>query len=63
MNNRQLQDAIDKTRAYVSIPADGMESLLTAKKESVKHLAKLELIQAQRAAMANFPRITLKDLE
>lgn len=61
MNNRQLQDAIDKTRAFVSIAADGMESLLTSKKESVKHLAHLELIQRVRAEMARTPRITLKD--
>jgi len=63
MNARQLQDAIDKTRAFVSIPADGMESLLTAKKESVKHLAQLELIQRVRAEMAHTPRITLQDIK
>jgi hypothetical protein len=63
MNARQLQDAIDKTRAFVSIPADGMESLLTAKKESVKHLAHLESIQLQRGAMTLTPRVTLQDIK
>jgi len=63
MNARQLQEAIDKTRAFVAINADGMESLLTAKKESVKHLAHLESIQVQRAAMITTPRTTLQDIK
>ena len=63
MNNRQLQEAIDKTRAFVSIPAEGMESLLTAKKESVKHLAYLETIQRVRGERVTAPRITLGNIK
>lgn len=52
MNNKQLQEAIDKTRTFVATSADNMQSMLDAKKESVKHLEALELLQRTRAEMA-----------
>ena len=58
MNNKQLQEAIDKAREFVSRPADGMQSMLDSKKNSVEHLRKLEQIQLQRAAMVTAPLVS-----
>lgn len=64
MNNRQLQEAIDKARAFISNPvASSMDVAVRAKATTLNRLQELEHIQVARAQMANTPRITLGDLE
>lgn len=53
MNNQQLQEAIDKTRAWLSTQLDvKTTSSFEAKKHTVETLAKLESIQVVRAGLA-----------
>ena len=59
MNNKQLQEAIDKTQQIVL----NKEIWNSVKDLSVKHLEKLYNIQAERAAMVTTPRITLQDIK
>jgi len=64
MNARQLQEAIDKTRAWLSPQIDSKTiASFAAKTHAVETLAKLESIQVQRAAMITTPRITLQDIK
>jgi hypothetical protein len=64
MNNRQLQDAIDKARAFIATPVAGtMTAAARAKETTVNRLQELEHIQVVRAQMANTPRITLGDIQ
>lgn len=52
MNNQQLQEAIDKTRAWLSPQLDYKTTASSeAKKHAVETLAKLESIQVVRAGL------------
>jgi len=59
MNNRQLQEAIDKTQ-QLAMSKDAWSS---AKELAIKHLERLYNIQIIRAQMANTPRVTLGDIK
>ena len=59
MNNRQLQEAIDKTQQVVM----NKDLWNSVKDLSIKHLEKLYNIQAARAEMAITPRTTLQDIK
>ena len=60
MNNKQLQEAIDKTRAWLSSPQFPSSK---ARDDSVEALSQLQKIQCTRAAMVTTPRITLQDIK
>lgn len=62
MNNRQLQEAIDKTMAFC-LNTEGGYSQDRYRETVSKHLERLLHVQVARAQMANTPRITLGDLE
>lgn len=62
MNNQQLQEAIDKTRAFLSTQIDSKSTpSFEAKRHSVEALAKLEKIQVTRAGMITQPTLQLKE--
>jgi hypothetical protein len=63
MNNRQLQEAIDKTRDFLTVTGTAAGPLYQAREESKKHLAQLEAIQRGRAQLASTPRVTLEDIK
>jgi len=64
MNNRQLQEAIDKTRAWL-MPQINTATTPShkAKEDAVVFLTQLQNLQIQRALMANTPRVTLGDIK
>jgi len=64
MNNKQLQEAIDKTREWLNPQSSGtLTPSLKAKEDAVECLAQLQKIQCTRAAMAHTPRTTLQDIK
>jgi hypothetical protein len=64
MNNRQLQDAIDKARAFIVTPVPAtMDAAVRAKATTLNRLQELERIQVVRAGMAIKSRTILGDLE
>jgi len=63
VNNRQLQDAIDKTRDFLTVTGVTAGPLYEAREESKNHLAQLEAIQRDRALIVSMPRVTLGDIE
>lgn len=64
MNNRQLQEAIDKTRAFLMPQMDSRTTpSFEAKRHAVETLEKLQDIQVMRASLANTPRSTLGDIK
>lgn len=64
MNNRQLQEAIDKTRAWLTPQIDDKTTpSFEAKRHAVEVLAKLEDIQIRRASLVDTPRFTLGDIK
>jgi len=60
MNNKQLQEAIDKTRVWLS--STNLASV-KAKDDAINALAELQKIQLVRAAAVHTPRITLQDIK
>lgn len=54
MNNAQLQEAIDKTRVWLT--SSDFPSF-KARDDAVAHLSELQKIQATRAAMASQPKL------
>ena len=64
MNNRQLQEAIDKARAWLSTQLDYKSTPSSDLKDhTVRHIIELQKIQAARAAMVCTPRTTLQDIK
>jgi len=64
MNARQLQEAIDKTRAWLLPQINTqMTPSLQARDDAVACLAQLQKIQCTRAAMLTTPRTTLQDIK
>lgn len=64
MNNRQLQEAIDKTRAWLLPQIDSSTTPShKAKEDAVLFLTEMMKIQCTRAMMAHTPRITLEDIK
>ena len=64
MNNRQIQEAIDKTRAWLASQINTAATpSLKAKDDAVVYLTQLQNIQIQRALMVTLPRVTLGDIE
>jgi len=59
MNNAQLQEAIDKTRAWLAPQFDHKTTpSLKAKEDAILFLAELQKIQAARAGMATRSTLT-----
>jgi len=64
MNNRQLQEAIDKTRAWLMPQVNTATTpSLKARDDAVVYLCQLQNVQIQRALMAVTPRVTLGDIK
>jgi hypothetical protein len=62
MNNQQLQDAIDRTRIWLSSQTNSaLTPSLKAKEDAVAYLSDLQKIQVTRAGLATRPTILLKD--
>jgi hypothetical protein len=58
MNDAQLQEAIDKTRQWLSSQlTSGMTPSLKAKDDAVAALANLQRIQVHRAEFVTLPKI------
>lgn len=58
MNNAQLQEAIDKARAWLSPQLDYKSTPSSDLKDhTIQHLKELQKIQATRAAMASQPKL------
>lgn len=58
MNNQQLQEAIDKTRAWLAPQFDHKTTpSLKARDDAVAHLSELQKIQIMRAAMPLQPKL------
>jgi hypothetical protein len=58
MNNQQLQEAIDKTRAWLTLQTTAtLTPSLKAKDDAVAALAELQKIQVMRAGLAIKPAI------
>ena len=58
MNARQLQDAIDKARAFVLQQLDYKSTPSSDLKDStIQHIKKMQEIQAARAAMMLQPKL------
>lgn len=64
MNNAQLQEAIDKTRAWLlpQINSSNTPSL-KAKEDAVLFLTEMMKIQVMRAGLVTKPTIQIKDTE
>jgi len=58
VNNAQLQDAIDKARAWLAPQLDYKSTPSSDLKDhTVRHIIELQKIQAARAAMATAPKL------
>jgi hypothetical protein len=57
MTNQELQEAIDKTRAWLSSP---QFPSLKARDDAVAAVAELQKIQVTRAAMVSAPTLTVR---
>ena len=58
MNNAQLQEAIDKARAWLLPQVDYKSTPSSDLKDStIQHIKELQKIQAARAAMASQPKL------
>jgi hypothetical protein len=58
MNNAQLQDAIDKARAWLAPQVDYKSTPSSDLKDhTIRHIIELQKIQAARAAMATAPKL------
>ena len=58
MNNQQLQEAIDKSRAWLSTQLDYKSTPSSDLKDStIEHIKALQKIQAARAGMALQPKL------
>lgn len=58
MNNQQLQEAIDKARAWISPQLDYKTTPSSDLKDStIHHIKELQKIQAARAAVALQPKL------
>ena len=59
MNSKQLQEAIDKTRAWLNTQLDYKTTPSSDLKDAtIQHLKELQKIQATRAAMLTVPTLT-----
>jgi hypothetical protein len=59
MNNQQLQEAIDKTRAWLAPQlTTTLTPSLKAKDDAIAYLSELQKLQVARASMA--PRVMVK---
>lgn len=64
MNNRQLQEAIDKARKFVAETSTANSGpWWDARMTAQSTLKELEKIQVARAAMVMAPRLTLGDIK
>jgi hypothetical protein len=57
MNDAQLQEAINKAREFMNIPATEHGLLWQARSNTKKQLEELEKIQIERACLASKPSI------
>lgn len=62
MNNAQLQEAIDKTRAWLNPQSStALTPSLKAKEDAVAYLSELQKIQVVRAQLIRTPKISFGD--
>jgi hypothetical protein len=60
MNNQQLQEAIDKTRMWLSSQLSEKTASLKAKEDAVNALAELQKIQVTRAGLVSYPKLRIE---
>lgn len=60
MNNQQLQEAIDKTRMWLSSQLSATTPSLKAKEDAVNALAELQKIQVTRAGLVSYPKLRIE---
>ena len=62
MNNQQLQDAIDRTRIWLSSQTNSaLTPSLQAKDDAVAYLSELQKIQVTRAGLASYPKLRIME--
>ena len=58
MNNQQLQEAIDKTRAWLMPQSTSATTpSIKAKDDAIAYLAELQKIQVVRAGLPSYPTV------
>jgi hypothetical protein len=62
MNNQQLQDAIDRTRIWLSSQtSSSLTPSLKAKEDAVAYLSELQKIQVTRAGLVSYPKLRIME--
>ena len=60
MNDQQVQEAIDKTRAWLAPQLNGATTpSLKAKEDAIAYLSELQKVQVVRARLPSFPVMSI----